>query len=134
MLTTTTTNERRTNEQTTTDEVGSVKLRLMWANNQNIYFFELWIYRNAAFSRKLLSVRFKAKFFWRKFILVRKLSLNAHFWNKIFLVIEIFIQKEGQLDLMKVFKNGYFTKLETYLLELRRLSVFSFGKLFCVIC
>ena len=38
----------------------------------------------------------------------------AHFRNKIFLIMELFIQKEGQLDLTKVFKNGYFTKLDTY--------------------
>ena len=42
--------------------------------------------------------------------------------------MELLIQKEGQLDLTKVFKNGYFTKLDTYLLELK--SVPTFGQLF----
>ena len=61
-------------------------------------------------------------------------SLNAHFWIKMFLVMDLFIQKEGQLDLKKVFKNGHFTKLDTSLLDLMRFSVFRFGKILCVIC
>ena len=35
-----------------------------------------------------------------------------------FLVMDLLIQKEGQLDLTKVFKNGYFTKVDTSLLDL----------------
>ena len=49
-------------------------------------------------------------------------------------MIQLFNPIKGQLDLKNVFKHGYFTKFETYLLEIMSLSFPGLVKIFSIIC
>ena len=51
--------------------------------------------------------------------------MNICFWNNIFEVIELFNQHKSRLDLPKVFTNGYVTKLDNHLLQLKESEFFS---------